>query len=38
MDNCVENTVETQKEWIAPELKKIEVEELTSYPFNFGDS
>ncbi len=39
MENCVEKSVETRKEWVAPELKKVEVEKVTSkVAFHFGDS
>jgi hypothetical protein len=37
MENLTEEEVETKKEWIAPELKKIDVEEVTSHIFNLGD-
>lgn len=37
MENQTENAVETKKEWTAPELKKIDVEEVTSHMFNLGD-
>ena len=30
MENLQEVKVETRKEWIAPELKKIDLEELTA--------
>jgi hypothetical protein len=30
MENCLEEKVETKKEWIAPELKKIDLEQLTA--------
>jgi hypothetical protein len=36
MENQTE-AVETKKEWTAPELKKIDVEEATSHIFNLGD-
>jgi hypothetical protein len=38
MENQTENAVETKKEWTAPELKKIDVEEATSHIFNLGDN
>ncbi len=37
MENLSEKIVETKKEWTAPELKKIDVEEATSHLFNLGD-
>ncbi len=30
MDSFAENSVETKKPWATPELKKIDVEELTA--------
>ncbi len=30
MENPVELVPETRKEWVAPELKKIDVEEITA--------
>jgi hypothetical protein len=30
MKNCVEQTIETRQDWVAPVLKKIDVEELTA--------
>jgi hypothetical protein len=30
MDSHVETNVETRKEWTAPELKKIDVEQITA--------
>jgi hypothetical protein len=29
----MENVVETRQEWAAPELKKIDVEQITAYGF-----
>ncbi len=37
MENHTEKAVETRNEWTAPELKKINVEEVTSYTFKLGD-
>jgi hypothetical protein len=37
MENRTEEKIETKKEWTAPELKKIDVEEVTSHIFNLGD-
>jgi hypothetical protein len=37
MEYLTEEKVETKKEWTAPELKKIDVEEVTSHIFNLGD-
>jgi len=33
MENLVEITIESRKEWAAPELKKIDVEEITAANF-----
>ena len=30
MEDRVEDVVETKKEWVAPELKKIDVEKITA--------
>jgi hypothetical protein len=30
MQDPIENTVDTQKEWVAPELKKIDLDEITA--------
>jgi hypothetical protein len=30
MENFAETNVEPRKEWVAPELKKIDVEEITA--------
>jgi hypothetical protein len=38
VENHIEKAVETKKEWTAPELKKIDVEEVTSHIFNLGDN
>jgi hypothetical protein len=38
MENRTENAAETKKEWTAPELKKIDVEEATSHILNLGDN
>jgi hypothetical protein len=37
MQDHIENTVDTQKEWVAPELKKINVEEITQADGFFTD-
>jgi hypothetical protein len=37
MENHTEKAVETKKEWTSPELKKIDVEEVTSHILNLGD-
>ena len=34
MDGSVKTNVEPRKEWVAPELKKIDIEQITE--FNFG--
>jgi hypothetical protein len=36
MDSHVETNVETRKEWTAPELKKIDVEQITTFGPNAG--
>ncbi len=33
MEDRIENTVKNKKEWLAPELKKIDVEEITANGF-----
>jgi hypothetical protein len=43
MESFVETNVEPRKEWVAPELKKIDVEEITASGTsgatdNFGNS
>jgi hypothetical protein len=30
MDNVIEINVETRKEWVAPELKKVDIEQITA--------
>jgi hypothetical protein len=30
MQDRTENTADTQKEWVAPELKKIDLDEITA--------
>ena len=37
MENRNEETVEPKKEWVAPELKKVDVEEITSHILRLGD-
>jgi hypothetical protein len=37
MENLTEEKIETKKEWTAPELKKVDVEEVTSHILNLGD-
>ncbi len=37
MESLVEVNVEPRKEWAAPELKKIHVEEITASLFSPGD-
>jgi hypothetical protein len=37
MENRTEKAVETKKEWTAPELKKVDVEDVTSHILNLGD-
>ena len=37
MENRTEKAVETKKEWTAPELKKVDVEDVTSHIFNLGE-
>jgi hypothetical protein len=37
MESLIEANVEPRKEWVAPELKKIDIEVITQFegPFNF---
>ena len=37
MKDRTQETIETRKEWVMPELKKIAIEEVTSHLFPFGD-
>jgi hypothetical protein len=37
MKNRTEEKIDNKREWAAPELKKINVEEVTSYIFKLGD-
>ena len=37
MNNSPQKRVQALKVWVAPKLKKIGVEQLTSHPFNLGD-
>ena len=37
VEKPAEKVVETKKEWTAPELKKVDVEDVTSHIFNLGD-
>jgi len=37
MENLVENTVESRKEWATPELKKISIEEITAANYGITD-
>jgi hypothetical protein len=30
MDKVIESTVEARKEWVAPELKKVDIEQITA--------
>jgi hypothetical protein len=30
MEKVIENNVETRKEWAAPELKKVDIEQVTA--------
>jgi hypothetical protein len=30
MDNVIEINVEPRKEWVAPELKKVDIEQITA--------
>ena len=36
MENVMETSVEPRKEWVAPELKKIDVEQITAANFGPG--
>ena len=38
MENRSPKKLATKKEWIAPELKKIDVEDVTSHVLNLGDN
>jgi hypothetical protein len=37
MDGFVETNLEPRKEWAAPELKKIDIEQITAAQFSSGD-
>lgn len=37
MEDRTQETIEIRHEWVTPELKKIDVEEVTSHQFPFGD-
>ena len=37
MENLVDTTLESRKEWTAPELKKIDVDEITAGTGGAGD-
>jgi hypothetical protein len=37
MENLDDTTVESRKEWTAPELKKIDVDEITAGTSGAGD-
>jgi hypothetical protein len=38
MDKVIETSVEPRKEWVAPELKKVDIELITAgHPGNGGD-
>jgi hypothetical protein len=37
MENLVDNSLESRKEWTAPELKKINVDEITAGTGGAGD-
>jgi hypothetical protein len=30
MDNVIDTSIETRKEWVAPELKKVDIEQITA--------
>ena len=36
MDRSVKTNVEPRKEWVAPELKKIDIEQITARNFGTG--
>jgi hypothetical protein len=36
MESLIETNVEPRKEWVAPELKKIDVEKITSFGGSSG--
>ena len=31
MDKVIDTSVETRKEWVAPELKKVDIEQITAH-------
>jgi len=37
MDSLIEGNVEPRKQWVAPELKKIDIEAITQLEFTTGD-
>ena len=36
MDKVIETSVEPRKEWVAPELKKVDIEQITAFGGNPG--
>jgi hypothetical protein len=36
MEDLMETNVEPRKEWVAPELKKIDIEEITLFTAGLG--
>jgi hypothetical protein len=30
MDKVIDTSIETRKEWVAPELKKVDIEQITA--------
>jgi hypothetical protein len=37
MDNVAETIQESRKEWVTPELKKVDLEQITANTINLGD-
>jgi hypothetical protein len=37
MEDRAHKTMEARKEWVRPDLKKMDVEDVTSYLFLYGD-
>jgi len=36
MDKVIETSVEPRKEWVTPELKKVDIEQITATGGNLG--
>jgi hypothetical protein len=37
MDKVIDTSVETRKEWVAPELKKVDIEQITANSCGYRD-